>query len=370
MDGIKKNTVSKTGHHYSKNTHRTLQKSSTLNRKFVKKPTKVAAKPVISSAAMRAAATMRRRQLIASSSTRAKVQTPAKAQAQKVEATAAAAKKQDAENDKISVKFVKKDQAKQAQQAPVQAKAQAAQDDNKIQVKVESKKAKADTKPTAPAVKHPTVKLANARIAARKADEPRHLSAQELKNQAIQQALRKVATMNEDQTTAVEEKMTGAITKKKPFWQKRKLAIALAMSAVSIALLGYLVHLNLPDLSVRVAAMQTGIDGAYPNYIPKNYRLDGLVSEKDGKIVMSFTGKDNTVFTLSEEKSNWDSSAVLANFVTPKWGTDYSIVKGQGLTIYTYNSNAIWVNGGILYYIEDTNDILTKQQLHDIAVSL
>lgn len=368
MDGIKKKTVERTGHHYSKSAHRTLQKSSTLNRKFVKKPTKRSTKPVISSAAMRAAATMRRRQLIASSTTRAKVQAPAKPKVQKVAATAAkneaVVAKQEADNDKISVNFVKKDQP------AVQQKAVQAKDDNKIQVKIQPKAKAVDAKPTAPAVKHPTVKLANARIAARRADEPRHLSAQELKNQAIQQALRKVATMNEGQTAEVGEKMTKAITKKKPFWQKRKLAIALAMSAVSIALLGYLVHLNLPDLSVRVAAMQTGIDGAYPNYIPKNYRLDGLVSEKDGKIVMNFTGKDDQTFTLSEEKSNWDSSAVLANFVTPKWGTDYAVVKGQGLTIYTSGSNAIWVNGGILYHIEDSHGVLTKRQLHDIAVSL
>lgn len=361
MDGIKKNTVSKAGHHYSKTTHRTLQKSSTLNRKFVKKPTKTAARPVISSAAMRAAETMRRRQLIASGSTRAKVQAPARPQAQK----AAAVTQPAAENDKISVKFVKKDQAAKQTQ-PQQAK-QASQ---QVQVRTVAKARVEDAKPTAPAVKHPTVQLANARIAARKAEEPRHLSARELKDQAIQQALRKVATMNEDQTTSVGEKMTSAITKKKPFWQKRKLAIALAMSAVSIALLGYLVHLNLPDLSVRVAAMQTGIDAAYPNYIPKNYRLNGLVTENDGKIIMNFSGKDSAEFTLSEEKSNWDSSAVLSNFVTPKWGTDYDIVKGQGLTIYTYDSSAIWVNGGILYHIEDTTGTLTKQQLHDIAVSL
>lgn len=343
MDGIRKKPVGKTGHHYSSTTHRTLQKSSTLNRKFVKKPARAAAKPLISSAAMRAAEAMRRRQLISTGSTRAKIQAPAQ--------PAQPAQIAEADTEQIAVKIVKKQDAQQPR----------AQE--QVQIRVAEPK-------TAPAMPHPTAKLANARIAARKAEAPRHLSAQELKNQAIQQALRRVATMNEDQTTTVAEKMTGAITKKKPFWQKRKLAIALAMSAVSIALLGYLVHLNLPDLSVRVAAIQTGIDAAYPSYIPKGYKLDGLVSEKDGKITMNFSGKDGVNFTLAEEKSSWDSSAVLSNFVTPKWGSDYSIVKGQGLTIYVSSSNAVWVNGGILYFVEDSNGLLTKQQLHDIAVSL
>ncbi|MDR3298192.1 MAG: hypothetical protein LBT19_02395 [Candidatus Nomurabacteria bacterium] len=328
MDGIKKNTVGKTGHHYSSSDHQTLQRSSTLNRRFVKRPAKAAVNPQISSAAMRAAETLRRRQLIAPNPTRANLQTPSRS---------SAIQNTKADDGKIAVKVIKKKEA---------------------------------ATPVTPATQHPVARLANARTAARKAEPPRHLSAQELKDRAIQQALRRVSTMNEDQTVEVQEKMSESITKKKPFWQKRKLAIALAMSAVSIALLGYLVHINLPDLSVKVAAMQTGIDGAYPSYIPKNYRLDGLVSEKDGKITMNFSGKDSASFTLTEEKSNWDSSAVLANFVTPKWENEYSIVKGQGLTIYVAGSNAVWVNGGILYFIEDTNNFLTKQQLHDIAVSL
>lgn len=281
---------------------------------------------------MSAAAAMRRRQLIAANSTRGNITTnPIRASSTSVRA---------------------KDQPQPAQIQQVHAQHPVKDD------------------APAKAVKHPTAQLANARAAARKAPAPRHLSAQELKNQAIQQALRRVATMDENQTTTVAERMTETITKKKPFWQKRKLAIALAMSAVSIALLGYLVHLNLPDLSVRVAAMQTGIDAAYPSYIPKDYRLDGLVSEKEGKISMTFSNKSTASFILTEEKSTWDSSAVLSNFVAPKWGESYSIIKGQGLTIYISNSNAIWVNGGILYYIEDTSNHLTKQQLHDIAISL
>ena len=83
--------------------------------------------------------------------------------------------------------------------------------------------------------------------------------------------------------------------------------------------------------------------------------------------VLSLTGR---AFTLTEEKSSWDSSAVLANFVLPNWGNDYVTVKGQGLTIYVFGSNATWVNGGILYKIIDETNTLTKQQLHDIAVGL
>lgn len=335
MDGIKKQ-AKKSGHNYSSTNHRTLQKSSTLNRKFVRRPLAKSAavvvkqqqQPKITSSAMRAAETMRRRQLVSSEISRDSLQIP----------------------------------------VTIRSSASAAMPRSEVTAKPIHKKTVVISTPDTPPVAHPTARLASARAAARKAPAPQHLSASQLKDRAIKQALQKVATMGENQE--VQEQMTEAITKKKGFWQKRKLVIAVAMSIISVGLLGYLVHLNLPDLSVRVAAMQTGIDNAYPSYIPKNYRLDGLVTEQNGKIVMSFSGKDNASFTLTAEKSTWDSSAVLANFVTPKWGNDHVIVKGQGLTIYISGSNAAWVNGGILYIINDSHGLLSKQQLHDIAVSL
>ena len=135
-------------------------------------------------------------------------------------------------------------------------------------------------------------------------------------------------------------------------------------------LLGYLVSVNLPDISVRVAAMHSGIEKAYPSYVPASYRLDGLVNENNGRITMSFKNDRDQKFTLMEEKSSWDSSAVLTNYVEKNWGASYSIAKGQGLTIYVSGSNAAWVNGGVFYVIEDESGSLSSSDLHDIAVSL
>ena len=75
-------------------------------------------------------------------------------------------------------------------------------------------------------------------------------------------------------------------------------------------------------------------------------------------------------FNLVEEKTSWDSSAVLTNYVLKNWGQDYTIVKGQGLTIYISGSNAAWVNGGVLYVILDDGNALKASDLHGIAVSL
>ena len=97
----------------------------------------------------------------------------------------------------------------------------------------------------------------------------------------------------------------------------------------------------------------------------------GDKSAKDaGRITMNFKNSEGKKFTLMEEKSSWDSSAVLSNYVKKNWGSDYSIAKGQGLTIYVSKSNAAWVNGGVFYVILDGDNALSSSDLHDIAVSL
>ena len=86
---------------------------------------------------------------------------------------------------------------------------------------------------------------------------------------------------------------------------------------------------------------------------------------------MIFEGPNASSFTLNEEKSSWDSSALLRNYVEPNWGEDYATTHEQGITIYISNktSDAAWVNRGVLYQIT-SNGVLTKKQVRNIVVSL
>ena len=222
-----------------------------------------------------------------------------------------------------------------------------------------------DDDPIEPAKDTKVAKIAKARFAARKAAAPKQLSAQELKDRAIQQALRRVATMEDEEGDDLR-----VLRKTKRFWEKKKVAVAAVAAVLSLVVLGYLVSVNLPDISVRVAAIHSGIDKSYPSYVPANYRLDGLAKEEKGRITLAFKNDQGQRFSLVEEKSSWDSAAVLTNFVTEKWGDDYSVAKDQGLTIYISGSSAAWVNGGVFYLIIDESDALNSSDLHDIAVSL
>lgn len=154
---------------------------------------------------------------------------------------------------------------------------------------------------------------------------------------------------------------------------RRGLSRFMSVGSAMVALLllaGYFTYLNMPNLSVRVAAAQAGVDASFPEYRPDGYSLAGAIGYTQGEVSMKFAsngGPQN--FTLSQKKSSWDSSAVLDNYVKEKAGDNYITYSERGLTIYTYGSNAAWVNNGVLYTI-DGDAPLSSDQIRRIATSM
>ncbi len=186
------------------------------------------------------------------------------------------------------------------------------------------------------------------------------------KEAALRRALNSVAQM--DDAPSKSKKSARPAIKRKSGNGKR-FAIAFGCAVLCVAAIIYFVGANIPDISVRVAAMQTGIEASYPSYVPRGYSLKNISSE-DAKISLTFSDPDNNSFTLIEEKSSWDSTALLRNYVEPTWQTSYSTTHEQGITIYIYGSNAAWVNGGVLYKINSQSNSLTKKQLRNIVTSM
>lgn len=201
--------------------------------------------------------------------------------------------------------------------------------------------AKANTTPAHPAVKTKT------------APKPSHV----IKNEAIAEALDKAPSKKEQKHHA----------------KRRKTSRFLSVASASLALLllgGYFTYINMPNLSVRVAAAQAGVNASYPDYHPDGYSLNGPVAYTQGQVSMKFAanaGPQN--YTIEQSKSNWDSSAVLDNYVKKKAGDNYITYNERGLTIYTFDGNAAWVNGGILYTISG-NAPLSSDQIRRIATSM
>ena len=126
----------------------------------------------------------------------------------------------------------------------------------------------------------------------------------------------------------------------------------------------------MPDVSLKVAAMQTGINASYPSYVPRDFAVSSITSE-EGEVTISFyNSKTDASFDLIEEKSYWDSSALLTNYVKDKYEDNYTAVREQGITLYISESDAAWVNGGVVYKIITKSGSLTNKQIRSIAVSL
>lgn len=233
--------------------------------------------------------------------------------------------------------------------------------------KSKNQQQKAQQQQISPAQVHPMQSAANAGMRARSnvpvASNTAKPTAKQLKDQAIQKALATAAASSN-------QYKGDRPNKSKHHFGLGRVALALSCAAAAVFAIVYFVNLNMPDISLKVAAIQTGIEATYPSYTPRDFSLSGIVSE-NGKITLNFANSSTgDAYSLVEEKSSWDSNALLTNYVKEQYEENYTVVREQGLTIYISGSDASWVNGGIMYKLNTTSGSLTKKQISSIATSL
>lgn len=188
-----------------------------------------------------------------------------------------------------------------------------------------------------------------------KIENPTPKTAKELKNEAIEKALSNEITNN-----------------KKAHRQKKRSGLRwLNTFSVGFAVMllgGYLTYLSMPNISIKMAAVQSGIDAKYPGYKPDGYALNGPIKFKSGEVSMRYAYADgSSAYTITQQKSNWNSSAVKEFFSEKHKSPNTTMI--DGLTVYSGGREAAWVNGGILYQISgDAN--LSSDQIQKIAASL
>lgn len=213
-------------------------------------------------------------------------------------------------------------------------------------------------KPDKPARVHPLAERAiqrnNAKkVAAAKAAKP--VTSKEVKEAAIAKAL---------------DTPKPKLSRKSKNRKTLRRTLIIVGVVVAVLLVIFAVWRLVPNLSVSVAAAQAGVEATYPEYTPDGYSLSQPVTYSDGQVDLKFVSNSNdNYYTVSQTRSSWDSSAVLDKVVTPAAGANYVTTKERGLTIYTYEANAAWVNGGILYQILSKAP-LSGDQVRRIATSL
>lgn len=149
--------------------------------------------------------------------------------------------------------------------------------------------------------------------------------------------------------------------------RKQHLAVA---GVAALLLAGYVTYLNVPGISVRIAAVQAGVNADYPDYNPDGYSFQGPVAFQQGEVELHFKSNGGGEgYTITQQNSNWNSVAVLDNLVNKESNGDYEVNSTEGITVYTYGTRAAWTNGGVLYTI-DGNAPLSSDQLLHIASSM
>ena len=189
-------------------------------------------------------------------------------------------------------------------------------------------------------------------VAPQKIEKPVAKTAHQLKNEAIEKAL------SNDKKARRRQKKGGALRWLNTF------SVGFAVMLLG----GYLTYLSMPNISIKMAAVQSGIDAKYPGYKPDGYALNGPIKFKSGEVSMKYAYADGSSgYTITQQKSGWNSSAVKEFFSEKHKNPNTTMI--DGLTIYSGGKEAAWVNGGILYQISgDAN--LSSSQIEKIATSL
>lgn len=211
---------------------------------------------------------------------------------------------------------------------------------------------------------HPTTqKIAQKKQIAREEEALRKvsISSRAVKEQLIKEQLDKVDA-KPNLKEHVQPKKRG---------KKARLTSILATTASLFLLAGYFTYLNIPGLSIRVAAVQAGVNASLPDYRPDGYAFSGPVDFSQGEVALNFSANGGPQsYSITQTASDWDSQAVLDNYILEQSEGDYSIHSTKGLTVYTYNNKAVWVNRGILHEVNYDNAPLSINQIERIAASM
>lgn len=143
-------------------------------------------------------------------------------------------------------------------------------------------------------------------------------------------------------------------------------AIAAAITAVALVL-GYGGYLVYPNVQLRIAASQAGLD-TKTFYAPKGYKVSGSVAMGAGKLAINYHGENNASYRLSQERSK-TTEEQLKSEATVKGKDSFDSLKAGAVNVYRYNDKAAWIKDGVLYTL-DTNDFLTSDQITKIASSV
>ena len=212
-----------------------------------------------------------------------------------------------------------------------------------------------------PAISHKTEQRL---VIKKQASESRHepqvgVNSSNLKNALINEQL-SAASVNHRESSA----------KHKNFNTRRRFyAPTLITAAVAVMVLGgYFTYVNMPSISVRVAAINAGISGRTP-FTPDGYSIDGSVAYSPNSITIKYKANGGGEgYSIVQQSSDISVEETLARLGAND-STDYRKISVGESDLYIYGDDAIWSSDGIIYTLNG-NGRLSEKQITRIAESV
>lgn len=188
------------------------------------------------------------------------------------------------------------------------------------------------------------------------------ISGVELKNFLIKNQLDKPVKNDSSNHT----KLNGSV---KPKIQRHFAKSTLVTAALAVLVLGgYFTYVNMPSLSIKVAANKAGINTSSP-YTPSGYSIDGPVAYSPGRITIKYKSNNGAPgYSITGQSANLNNSEVLESFVSSE-SSQYEKQNVNGITVYEHDGDATWMTNGVLYKLNG-NELLSDEQISKIIQSV
>jgi hypothetical protein len=179
-----------------------------------------------------------------------------------------------------------------------------------------------------------------------------------------------LARANSHKETYINPKKAHRAAKRKGHATAKRLARSGSLALAVLLVAGFIAYQNTANLTMRVASGKAGFHASMPGFKPSGFAV-GKFTYGAGFVAVNFhSNSDNRAFNIVQKASNWDSAALLNEFVSNAPGDSYQTLEASGRTIYTYgNNNATWVDHGVWFNVE-SNGSLSTTQLVNLATSM
>ncbi len=157
---------------------------------------------------------------------------------------------------------------------------------------------------------------------------------------------------------------TSHTAKKHVIHKRRHKAARLAVAAASLLLLvGFFAYQNAPNLALKRASSTIGFTANVPTYQPSGFRRSGPVQYQPGKVTISFrSNSDSRAYTLTQASSSIDDQTIRNRFLKGQ-DYQTITANGQTSYLYGAD-NLTWTRNGIWYTIDGDSALSKDQLLN------